>query len=86
MRTELYGFSDASLLCYAACIFLRFIKRDGDVKVSFVTAKSRLTPIKKDKNCNIPRLELMGNLFFSKLVINFVNSVSEEINIDEITC
>ena len=37
VRTELHGISDASELCWAACIYFKFIKSNSDVQVSLVT-------------------------------------------------
>ena len=91
MRTELHGFSDASELCYAACLYFKFVKSNGDMQISLVTAKSRLVPKRKEKNSSekkytVPRLELMGNFLLSKLVVSGLEAVREEIQIDEIYC
>ena len=43
----LHGFSDASQSAYAACIYLQSVTQLGNVTVKFVTANSRVIPIKK---------------------------------------
>ena len=43
----LHGFSDASTLAYGACIYIKSVTKFGNSKVSFVTSKSRLVPLKK---------------------------------------
>ena len=42
----LHGFSDASNNAYCAVIYLQTITRSGNVNLSFVTAKLRVTPLK----------------------------------------
>ena len=36
----LHGFSNSSLAAYAACIYLKFVSKSGNICVTFVTAKS----------------------------------------------
>ncbi|KRY45648.1 hypothetical protein T03_16907, partial [Trichinella britovi] len=64
-RLELHGFGDASEAAYAAVVYLRAVKTPDDVRVSFVTAKSRVAPLKK---LSTPRLELMAALLCARLV------------------
>ena len=89
VRTQLHGFSDASKLCYASCVYFKFVKRNGDVRISLVAAKSRLAPTKNksiESKQTVPRMELMGNLLLSKLVVNIKEAVKEEMTIDETYC
>ncbi|KRX85997.1 hypothetical protein T4E_6911, partial [Trichinella pseudospiralis] len=64
-KSELHGFGDASEAAYAAVVYLRAVKTPDDVRVSFVTAKSRVAPLKK---LSTPRLELMAALLCARLV------------------
>ena len=48
------NFADASSYAYAACSYLRLVDTDDNIFCAFVTAKSRLAPIKA---VSIPRLE-----------------------------
>ena len=56
---SLHWFSDASQSAYAVCIYLQSVTQLGNVTVKFVTAKSRVIPIKK--SFTIPRLEFLEN-------------------------
>ena len=64
---ELHGFSDASLAAYGACIYLLFVKKDGEKKCVLITSKSKVSPLKKQ---TIPRLELLGALLLANLLHN----------------
>lgn len=61
---ELHSFCDASLTAYGACVYLRSIDKDGQVKVQLLCAKSKIAPIKPT---TIPRLELFGALLAARL-------------------
>ena len=77
ITTKFHGFSDASKKVYVACIYLKFIKTSGRVKLAFVAAKSRIVPNKKAQT--IPRLELSGNLVLSKLIVIVSGALQEEL-------
>lgn len=62
---ELHGFSDASKLAYAAVVYLRVVDSTGNTRVSLVTARTRVAPIKQ---VSIPRLELCGAVLLSQLL------------------
>ena len=81
---SLHGFSDASQSAYAACIYLQSVTQLGNVTVKFVTAKSRVIPIKK--SFTIPRLELLGNFILSKLICNIYNGICDDIEVEDILC
>ena len=68
INIELHCFSDSSELAYGGCIYLKFILSSGAVKVTLVTSKTRIVPL--NKKITIPRLELLGNLLLSKLVVS----------------
>ncbi|CAK1582087.1 unnamed protein product [Parnassius mnemosyne] len=65
-RIELHGFCDASKLAYAAVVYMRVIDSDNNIKVSLLTAKTKVAPIKQ---VSIPRLELCGGVLLSKLLV-----------------
>ena len=62
--------------------YIKSIRRSGNISVNLVTSKSRVIPMKK--KYSIPRLELLGIL--SKLMVTMLNSLKEEIFIDEFYC
>ena len=57
-RIEMHVFSEASLMAFGVCAYLKFTKRSGTSRVSFVASKSQL--IAKNNTKNIHRLELLG--------------------------
>jgi len=61
---SIHGFSDASFLCYAACVYIRVSYACGKVNCFLLIAKSRLAPIANPQT--IPRLELMGALLLAR--------------------
>ena len=69
---ELHCFSDASFQNYGACIYVRSVSQSGKTSVSLVAAESRLAPIKPP---TIPRLEILGNLLLSRLMVSVENSL-----------
>ena len=60
------------------------------VQVSLVTAKSRLVPRRKkhsiENKYTIPRLELLGNFLLSKLVVNVIEVLRDDMKIGRIVC
>lgn len=65
VKVELHGFSDASEKCYGCCVYLRFVHKSGLIKIALVTARSRVSPLKK---LMVPKLELLGTLLLSRLL------------------
>ena len=80
----LHGFSDASELAYAACVYLKFVTKAGFIGVKFMTAKSRIVPAKK--TYTIPRLELLGTYILAKLMTSVCEAIKEELILDDVTC
>jgi len=54
---NLCGFCDASVRGYAALIYLRIVSPDGQIKIRFLGAKTKLATL---HNMTVPRLELCG--------------------------
>ena len=80
----LHGFSDASVVAFGACVYLKAVTRSGNINVSLVTAKSRVVPIKK--KYTVPRLELLGNYILAKLIMVVHRALSEEIHVNDLFC
>ncbi|XP_055600480.1 uncharacterized protein LOC129749527 [Uranotaenia lowii] len=63
-NVQLHLFSDASEQAYGACAYLRSTDASGNVLVTLLTAKSKVSPLKKR---SIPSLELCGALEAAQL-------------------
>lgn len=61
---ELHHFSDASLLGYGQCSYLRLISENDQIHCSLVMGKARVTPLKP---VTIPRLELTAAVVSVKI-------------------
>ena len=85
VTTECHGFSDSSILAYGGCIYLKFVTSTGKISISFVTSKSRIVPAKKI-DLTVPRLELLGNFVLSKLMVNILSALKNEIAINSVYC
>lgn len=80
VNIQLHDFSDASLLAYGVCLYMRSENKLDDTMCHLICAKSRKTPI---KFVTLPRLELCATLSLGELatmVVKFLN-----MNIDNIT-
>ncbi|CAL8137402.1 unnamed protein product [Orchesella dallaii] len=66
-RYEIHGFCDASERAYGVVLYLRAIGNDGQIKVSFITSKAKVAPLKQ---VTLARLELIGAVMLSKLMNN----------------
>ncbi|XP_058449212.1 uncharacterized protein LOC131429180 [Malaya genurostris] len=62
--TQFHVFCDASELAYGACIYARSTNKDGEIKVTLISSKSRVAPLKR---LSLPRLELCAALLGAKL-------------------
>ena len=69
LHIELHGFSDAAKSAYAACVYLRVVTADKIV-CNLVASKSNLASVKMR---SVPRLELLGCLSLSELLIEVVD-------------
>ena len=64
---ELHGFSDASEKAYGCCLYLKCVTKNNFISTSLVASKSRVAPYKN--KITIPRLELLGKLILSRLIL-----------------
>ena len=64
---ELHGFGDASERAYGACVYVRVLGQDGSWSASLVFSRARIAPLKR---VSLPRLELLGALLCSRLVVH----------------
>lgn len=65
MAIEIHGFADASQHALAAVIYLRVLTELDDVRVSLVSAKTKVAPL---KHVTIPRLELSAAVLLVRQV------------------
>ena len=77
IETSLHCFSDASFVGYGVACYLRFVDEKGDVEVSLVMGKARVSPLKPT---TVPRLELTAATVSVKLAA----LVMEELKISEL--
>ena len=63
-QLELHGFCDASQKAYAAVVYLR-VKDNDEFYCNILAAKTKVAPTKP---VTLPRLELMGAVYLSKLI------------------
>lgn len=74
------GFADASEKGYAAVVYLQVTDAAGTRMVHFVTAKSKVAPLKvdeQDKGLSIPRLELYGALLLAQTIYDHAGSYND---------
>lgn len=65
VNIELHGFADASELAYAGVVYARVILSDNSIKVSLISGKTKVAPL---KTISIPKLELSGCVLLSNLI------------------
>lgn len=81
-KTQLIGFSDASIKAYGCSIFLRATDNKGNVSMSLLCSKSRIAP--KDSKLSVPRLELNAALLMSKLINRVYETLSKKVHIESV--
>ena len=62
---DLHAFCDASEKGFCAVLYYRWVDSNGCIQVSFVTAHSRVAPVKK---LSIPRFELQASVLACRMV------------------
>ena len=82
-RARLVGFSDASEVAYSAVVFMVSEDNKGAKHVSFVTSKSRIAPVGGQ---TIPRLELLGALILSRLIVKVKEALQGFVEVSDILC
>ncbi|XP_044759024.1 uncharacterized protein LOC123316838 [Coccinella septempunctata] len=80
-KCEVHGFGDSSEKGYAAVIYFRFLNVDGTINVSFICAKSKVSPIKR---MTLPKLELCAALLLAKLLSIVIKSYEGSLKVDEV--
>ena len=73
---QLHGLSDASEKAYWCCIYLKYITKNNFISSLLVASKCTVAPKRK---LSIPRLELLGNLILSSLILTVLNAFQGEI-------
>ncbi|XP_052750978.1 uncharacterized protein LOC128200720 [Galleria mellonella] len=81
---SIHGFADASELGYGAAVYLRAVNNCGEVTVTLMMAKSRVSPVKS--KLTIPKLELCGATLLVRLTKYVVDSIQNEVDIEDIVC
>ena len=79
---ELHGFSYASEKAYGCCLYLKCVTKNNFISTYLVASKTRVAPYKN--KITIPRLELLGNLILSRLILTVLNSFKGEIYISSL--
>jgi len=82
-KARLVGFSDASELAYSAVVFMISENDEGMKNVSFISSKSRIAPLGGQ---TIPRMELLGALILSRLVVKIQEALQDFVEVSEIIC
>ena len=73
VSVQVHSFSDSSGLAYCAVVYVRKLSTCGVVDVRFLTAKTKVAPVKKT---TIPRLELLSCVLLANLVSTILPTLS----------
>lgn len=78
VHVELHCFCDASQKAYGACIYLRSVNKQGEIKINLLCSKSHVAPVAPT---TIPRLELCAALLGAELAAVVVQALRLKINL-----
>lgn len=84
---ELLGFADDSQVGYAVTSFLRVIYVNGEIRVYFLTCKTKVAPMKANESnmtVTIPRLKLCATLLLAQLLQRVHTTLSSSVTISQI--
>jgi len=81
IQCTLCGYCDASILGYAAVVYLRLIDSSGHPSVSLLGAKTKMAPLKAS---TIPRLELCAALLLARWMSRLRTTLSLKLQITDI--
>ena len=76
----MHGFSDARGAAYGAVVYVLNVKTNQPI---IVTSKSKVAPLKET---SIPRLELLGALVLSKLILRVRSAMERLLVVTRIYC
>ena len=79
---KLHGFSVAWEKAYECCLYLKFVIKNNFISTLLVASKSRVASYKN--KITILRLELLGYLISSRLMLTVLNSLKGEIDISSL--
>ena len=79
-QVELYGVSDASGDANDAVVYVVNVRTRNP---TIVTSKSKVAPLKET---SIPRLELLGALVLSKLIVKVRTAMNKVVTVHKIHC
>lgn len=77
LAVELHGFSDASQAALSAVVYLRVMSDLDDARVTIVSAKTRVAPLKR---VTIPRLEFSAALLLTRQI----SSVRKTLDLEKV--
>ena len=83
LDVQVHGFCDSSSAAYCAVVYLRKETSSGFVEVRFLTAKTKVAPVRK---CTIPRLELLSCVLLSNLIKTISSPLGDWRYDKSITC
>lgn len=68
-KVQFHGFADASTLAYAAVVYTRITFADGSIKISLISSKTKVAPL---KTITTNKLELCGCVLLVNLITSLI--------------